>query len=665
MFSRLIRHAKFRTHLILPLLGLAFLQINTQADAAPPSQPPLEAFTALPFMESATLTPDGKRVAAVINLSDSSAVVSRPAAGGQPAVLFKADNSEMFINWIHWASNDRLLISVRFPTRAIMEGLGNTLIVHSRLFAVDASGGKPINLFKASSTGFGGVDAGPNVQDDVIDFMRDDGHHVLLQLNTRSDYAAPSVYKVDIDTGKREMVQGSTKDVRSWVSDWQHRVRIGYRTLDKGETQILVRPPEGGDWQVLWSQEALKNVTLQVLGFGRDPQLLYVARLIDGYWGIYSVRLDQAGKEFKLVYKAEKFDSNSRLIFDQTSGEAVGIAIAQIGNSSTSYWDPRYQALAKGLDDVLPKRFNELGDVTDDLGSFIFESSAPDVPPELYVALGDSIVSLAKLYEGLKPGTVAAKQALTLRARDGLELPAFLTLPPDSSGKKLPTVVLVHGGPQSQDQISFDPEVAFLAAQGYAVLQVEFRGSTGHGEKLMKAGYRRWGLEMQDDLADAVKAIEAQGITDPQRVCIMGGSYGGYAALMGGIKQADVFKCVVAYAAPTDLLDLLKWSQFSAGFSSVVTTRQIGSIYDDREQLISTSPQRRAADMKLPVLLMHGDYDDTVEFSHGQLMADALKAAGKDVRFVVLPKSDHYIANQANRKLYFREVQTFLAKYLK
>lgn len=648
-------------------LALACLPwvVGTGHAAIATAEIPTDTYAALPLMESPTLTPDGKRIAAVLNLPDGSAVVSRPTAGGQPTVLFKADNTQMFIQWIEWVNNDRLLISARFPTRGIMGGIGNSLIIHTRLFAADANGGKPVNLYKVSSAGFGATDSGPNIQDRVIDFMRDDGHHVLMSLYTRDEDTSPSVYKVDVDTGKRETVQGAMKDVYRWVADRQHRVRIAYRQEFKGKEEILLRQPDGDSWQVLWSHDVLKNNDISVLGFARDPQLLYVARLVDGFWGVYSTRLDQGQREFKLLFKADKYDSNYHLIYDPATGEAVGIGRSQIGDSSASYWDPRYKALIKSIDEVLPKRFNSLGDVSADLNTFIFRSSAPDVPPELYVARGESIFPLAKEYEQLKPGQVAAKRRLTLRARDGLELPSFLTLPLGSSGKNLPTVVLVHGGPQASDGIDFDPEVAFLAAQGYAVLQVNFRGSTGYGEALMQAGLKRWGLEMQDDLVDALKEIEAQGITDPKHVCIMGGSYGGYAALMGGIKQADAFKCVVAYAAVTDIIDMLKWNQFSNGFGNVLTSRQVGNIFDDREQLFATSPLNRAADMKLPVLLMHGDYDSNVLFGQGQQMADALKAAGKDVRFVVLPRSDHYIANQANRQLYFREIQSFLAKYLK
>jgi dipeptidyl aminopeptidase/acylaminoacyl peptidase len=652
-----------RASLAMALSGLACTGAS-HADA-PAAPPPIEAYAALPLMESPTLTPDGRRVAAVINLPDGSAVVSRPVAGGQPVVLFKADNTQMFINWIEWANNDRLLISVRFPTRGIMQGIGNSLIVHTRLFAADAAGGKPVNLYKVSSAGFGATDSGPNVQDRVIDFMRDDGHHVLMSLYSREEDTSPSVFKVDVDTGKRETVQGAMKEVFDWVADRQHRVRIAYRLDFDGREEVLLRSPEGGDWRVLWSHDVMKNEDLAVLGFARDPQLLYVARLVDGFWGIYSTRLDQSPRTFKLLHKADKFDADEQLIYDPTSGEAVGIGLSRIGDSSASYWDPRYQALIKSIDEVLPKRFNSLRGVTADLNTFIFKSSAPDVPPELYVAQGEAIYPLAKEFEQLKPGQVAAKHRITLKARDGLELPSFLTLPLGTSGKNLPTVVLVHGGPQAADNIDFDPEVAFLAAQGYAVLQVNFRGSTGYGDAHMKAGLKRWGLEMQDDLVDALKEIEAQGIADPKRVCIMGGSYGGYAALMGGIKQADAFRCVVAYAAVTDIPDLLKWAQYSHSFGSVLTSRQVGNIFEDRQQLVATSPLNRASEMKLPVLLIHGDYDSTVLFGQGQLMADALKAAGKDVKFVVLPRSDHYIANQANRQLYFREVQAFLARYLK
>lgn len=659
------RHT-FQIRQIICAFGLAAITFAGPAAAAA-ATPPLEALAALPQLTDCTLSPDGKLMAAVINQPDGSSVIVRPVLGGTPRVLFKADNIEFNIGWLSWARNDRLLISTQFTKIMNLEGIGNRPVVHSRLYAVNADGSNAISLFKARSTGFGATDVGPINQDDVIDFMPEDGHHVLLQISPNSEETFDGVYKIDIDTGKREIVQAPVKDISAWVSDQQHHVRLAVRLQRSGTMEVLHRPVEGGDWKVMWTSEAMKVAPIEPLGFARDPQLIYVLKRDDDKAGIYTARLDAPTLDYKLVFESELLKDDVSLIYDRATGNAVGVRYQVLGKTASSYWDASYKELARSLDEALPQRFNRLASFSDNREIFLLSSSAPNVPEELYAVTPDKIMLLSHQYEELKPGLVAGKQPITLKARDGLELHSFLTLPPGSSGKHLPTVVLVHGGPQESDDIDFDPEPAFLAGQGYAVLQVNFRGSTGYGRKFYEAGLRRWGLEMQDDLADALKGIVDLGIADPQKVCIMGASYGGYAALMGGIKQADIFKCVVAYAAPTDLIHMLELDQYSYSYYSVLLTRQIGNVHDsvDRARLIATSPARHAEDMKLPVLLMHGTNDTVVSFKDGETMYNELKSAGKNVRWVVLNKSNHYIANQTNRYQYFKEVQDFLAKYLK
>lgn len=251
------------------------------------------------------------------------------------------------------------------------------------------------------------------------------------------------------------------------------------------------------------------------------------------------------------------------------------------------------------------------------------------------------------------------EQRVKIKARDGLELPGYLTLPLETAPKNLPAVVLVHGGPQSHDNADFDVWTQFLANRGYAVLQVNYRGSTGHGRQLMAAGLGRWGLEMQDDLADATRWLAERGTADPRRICIVGASFGGYAALMGAIKTPDLYRCAASFAGVTDLVELAGDNSY-AGLREVFAL-QVGS---DRDRLRATSPRNLAQNIKIPVLLMHGTKDRSVPYVQAQWMAEAMTTAGKPFRLVTQADGDHHLSIYAHHLQFYRELELFLAQNL-
>jgi dipeptidyl aminopeptidase/acylaminoacyl peptidase len=231
--------------------------------------------------------------------------------------------------------------------------------------------------------------------------------------------------------------------------------------------------------------------------------------------------------------------------------------------------------------------------------------------------------------------------------------------------KNLPIVVLPHGGPDARDKIDFDWMAQFFANRGYAVLQPNYRGSSGYGRKFTEAGLHQWGLKMQDDITDGVKKLIADGIADPKRVCIVGGSYGGYAALAGAALTPDVYACAVSFAGISDLPRMLSSDRARYGKNSHVTSfwkSRIGSAYDDSDQLRATSPARHADQIKCPVLLMHGEGDTTVPIEQSEIMADAMKSAGKNVEFIRFPGEDHYFNLADTRVRFLKETEAFLQK---
>ena len=263
---------------------------------------------------------------------------------------------------------------------------------------------------------------------------------------------------------------------------------------------------------------------------------------------------------------------------------------------------------------------------------------------------------------GIKQGTV---RVFEYPARDKYALMAYLTVPADTPEKNLPVVVLPHGGPESSDGGSFDWLAQFLASRGYAVLQPQFRGSAGLGKAHADAGRRQWGLRMQDDLTDGVKKLVADGIADPKRICIVGASYGGYAALAGAAFTPDLYACAVSISGVSDLPLMIGYdTRMSMAESSSIDYwhEHIGPATDP--QVIAKSPARSAASVRAPVLLIHGTEDTVVPIEQSRLMAHALQESGKPVELIELPGEDHWLSQSATRIRMLTELERFLAKYL-
>jgi dipeptidyl aminopeptidase/acylaminoacyl peptidase len=248
-------------------------------------------------------------------------------------------------------------------------------------------------------------------------------------------------------------------------------------------------------------------------------------------------------------------------------------------------------------------------------------------------------------------------------ARDGLAIPAYLTLPSGIEPRQLPAIALVHGGPWSRDTIDWDPEVQLLANRGYAVLQVNFRGSSGLGESHLRAGYREWGQKIQDDITDGVKWLIAQGVADPDRVGIVGTSYGGYAALVGLVKTPRLYRAGVAYAPVTDIELMIsddRWYEWGYEWHQTM----VGGERGDKSRLRENSPLRRVAEITVPVLIGHGTDDQRVHVRQSQRMAEALKAAGKDYQYLECPDEIHGFLVEANRIRWYATLIEFLDRNL-
>jgi dipeptidyl aminopeptidase/acylaminoacyl peptidase len=288
-------------------------------------------------------------------------------------------------------------------------------------------------------------------------------------------------------------------------------------------------------------------------------------------------------------------------------------------------------------------------------------SSDPQHPDTywLYDTKTHQLKVLAGAYPTLQPTDLGAMKPYPYKARDGLDIHAYLTLPPGKAAHNLPVVIFPHGGPEERDSIEFDWWAQFMASRGYAVLQPNFRGSAGYGWKFQSAGFTQWGRAMQDDVTDGVKKLIADGIADPKRICIVGASYGGYAALAGATFTPDLYACAVSVAGVSNLIDL----QNSVSGMAYWTTR-IGDVDKDADALKAESPTLHADQVRAPILLMHGEKDVTVPIDQSTQERDALKKAGKDVSFVSIDGDDHYLNLASTRIRVLTEIATFLDAHI-
>jgi dipeptidyl aminopeptidase/acylaminoacyl peptidase len=306
---------------------------------------------------------------------------------------------------------------------------------------------------------------------------------------------------------------------------------------------------------------------------------------------------------------------------------------------------------------------------SDDRTRFVVFADSKTSPPVWYLfdKPRKELSLLGEAYPALKGVALGATRWITYKARDGLEIPAYLTLPPGAPerGAKAPLIVLPHGGPGARDGYGFDYLAQFLATRGYAVLQPQFRGSWGFGKAFEDAGRGEWGGKMQTDLLDGIAAVAASGDADPARVCIVGASYGGYAALAGVSLHPEAYRCAASIAGISDLgLFLVEakriYGEDGAGMEAWRTI--LGDA--PTPKLTAASPARQAASIRVPVLLIHGDKDTVVPIEQSQIMAQAMKQAGKPVEFVTLADENHYLTKSATRTQTLQALEVFLAKNL-
>jgi dipeptidyl aminopeptidase/acylaminoacyl peptidase len=363
------------------------------------------------------------------------------------------------------------------------------------------------------------------------------------------------------------------------------------------------------------------------------------------------------------------FDLTEGLVFER-EGRLLGVRYE--AETAGTYWvDKNWAELQKLIDQSLPGRVNRLAGQLNDKDTPILVFSYSDQEPGRYLLFDQQkrqLAQIAAVRPWIDSKAMAQTDFVRYKARDGLSIPALLTLPRGAEKKNLPLVVMHYGGPWVRAiHWGFDPAVQFLASRGYAVLMPAPRASTGYGLRHFKAGWKQWGLAMQDDVTDGVRWLIAQGTVDPKRVCIAGASYGGYLTMMGLVKEPQLFRCGINWVGVTDpdFMFSVSWTDFNQVDSGRFTMPLlIGDPVKDAEQFKQTSPLRRAAEIKQPVLMVYGALDQRVPIINGDKMREALKPHNNNVEWHVYPDEGHGWLKEENEIDFWTRVEAFLAKNL-
>jgi dipeptidyl aminopeptidase/acylaminoacyl peptidase len=483
---------------------------------------------------------------------------------------------------------------------------------------------------------------------------------LLIQLN-KDDPKVFDVYRVDLATDEVKLDTKNPGDVVGWEADPEFRIRVAQAATPDGGTEVRWRADNKAEWKtaVKWGPEDADG---GVVGFTADGKGLWMTTS-EGRDTQALVKHDLAtGKDKEII--ADPGSDIAGTIFNPLTHTVEAVAF----NRERIHWKALDEKVAADLEALEKGAPGEPSVVSRDrdLQTWVVEYTA-DTRPVDYYLYDRGTKKLKHLFVSrpdLAKYTLAPMKPVTIKARDGLELVSYLTLPAGVEPKNLPMVLDVHGGPWGRDNWGFDPNAQFLANRGYAVLQVNFRGSTGFGKKFLHAGDRQWAGKMHDDLIDAVNWAVKEGYADPKRVAIFGGSYGGYAALVGATFTPDVFACAIDVVGPSNLVTLLKsippyWEPMRKMFAV-----RVGDVDKDEEYLKSISPLYKADRIKIPMLIAQGANDPRVKQAESEQIVEAIRKSGKPVEYLVFKDEGHGFARPENRLKFCAAAEAFLAKYL-
>jgi dipeptidyl aminopeptidase/acylaminoacyl peptidase len=536
-------------------------------------------------------------------------------------------------NTAHWAyTNSHVALFEWANTNRLI--FREVRLFSSPLLAVNKDGSKCATLTRANSPD---ADLLATLHDSPDEVLVDSFVHSVRQSDTLLLF--PNVEKMNLFTGDLTMVVKNPGKVVRWLADHTGLIRVGIEKEEK-EFRILYRADARSAWTKIGEFKFNERGFIPE-AFDADNRTLYVRAEGDGDTeAIYSFDLS-ANKLKDLAFRHAEVDVG-KLIFGGSKHQVVGVNY-HTDRPEWIWFSQDYSRMQASLDHTLTNTINQVVNTSRD-GSRALVLAYSDRTPGIYYLFDIAGSKLRKLFDvadWIHPSEMAEMKPIEYKSRDGLTIHGYLTLPLKSTGKNLPMVVNPHGGPLTRDVWEFDPAVQFLANRGYAVLQMNFRGSTGYGKTFREAGYKQWGLKQQDDITDGVKWAIAQGIADPKRIAIYGASYGGFAALAGLEKTPELYRCGISLCGVTDVMRTMDRSRPTLTMFKMMVAETVGDLKQDKKQLKENSPIENVDKIQVPVFLANGELDPKVPIATGRALAKSLQKRGKLFDFMVKSIEGH------------------------
>lgn len=664
--------------LALALLGAAKPVCAADAPVEPSAAKlSAEQFFRYPELAELRLSPSGDQIAFIANGPDGRRVLAVTRVGSDSPVRIVARYANADIGSFYWVNNDWLVYTLGDLARGDGERTFG-----SGLFSVRSDGTGERALIATRSEWV--------VEHRVLRGPLSSAHR-LLAIPSRSALEGPpeviigesrgdagrnligvTPLRLNVSTGRTRFAASQYPErARNWVFDAAGEARA-LQTYVKGKTTTYWRAPQSDRWTNV-AESGAEGPSVSPAFWAPDG-LLYV----NVRWGsggvsaLTTLNLETGQVRMPPLISAPGFDVNAASVNDSATGALLGFRL-QTDAETTVWIDPAMKAFQERVDARIPGRINQIHCARCGQSDMVaLVRSWSDTDPGswwIYRAGGDQWVSLGKTRRDIDPRHMATLDLHRIKARDGRDLPVWVTTPPGPKPETpRATVVLVHGGPWVRGVYwRWSPMAQFLASRGYLVIEPEFRGSTGYGRQHLRAGFKQWGGAMQDDVADALRWAVGKGWADPSRVCIAGASYGGYAVLMGLAKTPDLYRCGVAWVAVSDprlLFELLWVSDINTDSIEYTLPVRLGDPVKDAEALAAAAPVEHADRIKAPVLLAYGGADVRVPFAHGTRMRDAMRAAGNPPEWIVYPEEGHGWIKPENRIDFALRVGKFLAQHL-
>ena len=599
---------------------------------------PLRDFFRNPEKTGYAISPDGKYISFMAPYKDRLNIHVRER-GSDKAVLVSSETERDITGGYFWKGSDRLV------------------------YMKDFGGDENFHIVSVDRTGAGLKDLTPfpGVLARIVDDLPDNDDEMLISLNKRKKEIF-DVFRLNVKTGEMKQIAENPGNIVGWMTDHDGKLRAAV-TIDGTSHTLLYREKEEGEFRPVLTTSFKESFDPMFFTF--DNKRLYALSNL-GRDKAAVVEFDPAlKKETAVLYENPEVDVAS--LFFSRKRKVLISARYSTWKSFRKFFDPEFEALVKDLEEKLPGY--EVGIQENDKEEKLYivrtYSDRTLGTYYLYDAQARKLEKLADVSPWLDEKEMAEMKPVSYKSRDGLTINGYLTVPKGLEAKNLPVIINPHGGPWVRDNWGFNPEVQFLANRGYAVLQMNYRGSTGYGRKFWEASFKQWGLKMQDDITDGVNYLVKEGIADPKKVAIYGGSYGGYATLAGAAFTPDLYACAVDYVGVSNLLTFMKtippyWKPMLDQMHEMV-----GDPEKDEAAMKAVSPAFHSDKIKAPLFVAQGARDPRVNKDESDQMVNGLRARGVAVEYMVKDNEGHGFHNEENRFDFYEAMEKFLAKYLK